>query len=89
MQTLSNTNKTLNFSNQEAPRYPLKKPKKGKYHLVRYIRSDSRLNIFGEMFPVSAELQYEYVVATIVVKEQKLKLFLGQEQVDEFIYRLQ
>ena len=53
------------------------------------LRSDSRLNIFGEMFPVSADLQYEYVVATIVVKEQKLKLFLADEQVDEFNYRLQ
>jgi len=41
------------------------------------------------MFPVSADLQYEYVVATIVVKEQKLKLFLADEQVDEFNYRLQ
>jgi len=57
--------------------------------VVRYIRSDSRLNIFGEMFPVSDELQYEYVVATIVVKEQKLKLFLADEQVDEFNYWLQ
>jgi hypothetical protein len=26
------------------------------------------------MFPVSAELQYEYVMATIVVKEQKLMI---------------
>ncbi len=88
MQTLAKANKTLKFPVQEAPQYPLKKPKKGKYHLVRYIRSDSRLNIFGEMFPVSAELQYEYVVATIVVKEQKLKLFLADNQVDEFNYRL-
>jgi putative transposase len=88
MQSLARANKPLKFPDQEAPQYPLKKPKKGAYHLVRYIRSDSRLNIFGEMFPVSAELQYEYVVATIVVKEQKLKLFLADDQVDEFNYRL-
>jgi hypothetical protein len=56
--------------------------------VVRYIRSDSRLNIFGEIFLVSAELQYEYVTATIDVKEQKLKLFLAHEQVDEFKYLL-
>ena len=56
--------------------------------MVRYIRSDSRLNIFGEIFLVSAELQYEYVTATIDVKEQKLKLFLAHEQVDEFKYLL-
>lgn len=88
MQTLANATKTLKFPTQKAPQYPLKKPTKGKYHLVRYIRSDSRLNIFGEMFPVSAELQYEYVVATIVVKEQKLKLFLADDQMDEFNYQL-
>ena len=90
MQALAGANKPLKFPDQyQAPQYPLKKPKRGKYHVVRYIRSDTRLNIFGEMFPVSDELQYEYVVATIVVKEQKLKLFLADEQVDEFNYRLQ
>ena len=90
MQALAGANKPLKFPDQDQlPQYPLKKPKKGRYHVVRYIRSDSRLNIFGEMFPVSNELQYEYVVATIVVKEQKLKLFLADEQVDEFNYRLQ
>lgn len=90
MQVLTGVKKTLTFPEQkQAPQYPLKKPKSGKYHLVRYIRSDSCLNIFGEIFPVSAELQYEYVVATIVVKEQKLKLFLANEQVDEFNYLLQ
>lgn len=89
MQALASVHKTLKFPKQkQAPQYPLKKPEKGKYHMVRFIRSDSRLNIFGEMFPVSDELQYEYVVATIVVKEQKLKLFLADEQVDEFTYLL-
>lgn len=89
MQALSGANQALKFPDQnQAPQYPLKKPRRGKYHVVRYLRSDSRLNIFGEMFPVSDELQYEYVVATIVVKEQKLKLFLANDQVDEFNYRL-
>ena len=89
MQVLTGTSKALKFPCKgQAPQFPLKKPKKGKYHLVRYIRSDHRLNIFGEIFPVSGELQYEYVVATVVVKEQKLKLFLADTQVDEFEYRL-
>ena len=34
------------------------------------------------------QLQYEYVVATVDVKEQKLKIFLGRAQVDEFDYKL-
>jgi hypothetical protein len=66
----------------------MKKPETGKYHLVRLIRNDLKLNIFGELFPVAPELKLEYVVATINVKEQKLKLFLDNIQVDEFKYTL-
>jgi hypothetical protein len=47
-----------------------------------------RLNICGELFPVAPELKLEYVVATIDVKEQKLKLFLDKTQVEEFDYQL-
>jgi hypothetical protein len=71
-----------------APRHPLDKPEMGCYHLVRFIRSELRLNIFGELFPAPPETQYEYVVATIDVKEQKLKLFLDQVQVTEYKYRM-
>jgi len=66
----------------------LEKPEEGCYHLVRFIRSDRRLNIFGEMFTAPSETQYEYVVATIDVKEQRLKLFLDKIQVQEYEYRL-
>jgi hypothetical protein len=34
------------------------------------------------------ELKLEYVVATIDVKEQKLKLYLDKTQVEEFDYKL-
>ena len=75
-------------SKSNAPRHPLDKPEEGCYHLVRFIRSDCRLNIFGEMFSAPPETQYEYVVATIDVKEQKLKLFLDTIQVEEYKYQL-
>ena len=71
-----------------APSTPLAKPETGTYHLIRLIRSDGQLDVFSERFPVAPELQYEYVVATIDVNEQKLKLFHEQRQVDEFEYRL-
>jgi hypothetical protein len=88
LQALVGANRTLKFPDQnQKPQHPLKKPKTGRYHVVRYIRSDNRLNIFGEFFSVSSELQYEYVVATIDVKEQKLKLFQANKQVDEFNYK--
>jgi putative transposase len=75
-------------SKRDTPRHPLDKPEEGCYHLVRFIRSDCRLNIFGEMFPAPPETQYEYVVATVDVKEQKLKLFLDTIQIEEYKYRL-
>jgi putative transposase len=37
----------------------MKKPETGKYHLVRLIRSDLKLSIFGEIFPVPPELKLE------------------------------
>ena len=75
-------------SKSDVPKHPLDKPEEGCYHLVRFIRSNCRLNIFGEMFPAPPETQYEYVVATVDVKEQKLKLFLDTLQVEEYKYQL-
>lgn len=89
LKALASMEKKLIFpSKGDAPRYPLDKPEEGCYHLVRFIRSDCRLNIFSEMFSVPPETQYEYVVATVDVKEQKLKLFLDKIQVEEYKYQL-
>jgi len=67
--------------------HQIKKPKIGRYHVVKLIRSDLKLNIFGECFSVPPEVMLEYMVATIDVKEQKLKLFLDKIQVEEFDYK--
>ncbi|MCX5810771.1 MAG: IS481 family transposase [Proteobacteria bacterium] len=89
LKALAATNTKLRFPTEaEAPKHRLKKPETGRYHLVRLIRSDLKLNVFGEIFRVPPEIQLEYVVATINVKEQKLKLFLDKTQVDEFRYKL-
>ena len=86
---LARTGRTLAFPPQEeAPQHPLEKPEVGRYHLVRFIRSDLRMNIFGELFSAPTETQYDYVVATVDVAEQKLKLFLDKLQVAEYNYRL-
>src|SRR3989339_1463746 len=89
LKALAATNATLRFSMQEdAPRHRLRKPETGRYHLVRLIRSDLKINIFGELFPVPPETMLEYVVATIDVKDQKLKLFSNKIQFEEFDYSL-
>jgi putative transposase len=88
LRALASMEKTLVFpSKGNAPKYPLDKPEEG-HHLVRFIRSDCRLNIFSEMFSAPPETQYEYVVATVDVKEQKLKLYLDTIHVEEYQYRL-
>jgi hypothetical protein len=89
LKALAATQTQLRFPNNEGnPRQRLEKPEAGRYHLVRLIRSNLKLNIFGEQFSVPPELRLEYVVATIDVKEQKLKLFLDKTQVDEFAYKM-
>ena len=49
----------------DAPRRPIDKPETGRYHLIRLIRSDGLLDIFGERFSVLPETTHEYVRATI------------------------
>ena len=89
IKALSGSKATLRFTNpDDKPQQRLEKPETGRYHLVRLIRRDLKLNILGELFSVPPELKLEYVVATIDVKEQKLKLFLDKSQVDEFAYKM-
>lgn len=89
LKALSASHAKLRFPKEdEPPKQRLKKPELGKYHVVRLIRSDLKVDIFGECFPVPPETMLEYVVATIDVKEQKLKLFLSKIQVEEFDYKL-
>jgi transposase InsO family protein len=89
LKALSITKMKLRFPTKETPPlHPLRKPDTGRYHFIRFIRSDRKLHIFREKFSLAPELQYEYVVATVDVKEQKLKIFLDNAQVDEFDYKL-
>ncbi len=89
IKALSASKATLRFPNPDDKlQQRLEKPETGRYHLVRLIRSDLKLNILGELFSVPPEAKREYVVATIDVKEQKLKLYLGKVQVEEFDYKI-
>lgn len=60
----------------------------GRIVLIRFIRSDRRLNIFGEIFKVSKDLVYSYVKAVIRTKIHSLQLYLNDELVETFRYRL-
>ena len=60
----------------------------GNIILIRFIRSDQLLDIFGEKFKVSKSLVYSYVKAVIVTKIGSLQIYLGDELVDKFNYQL-
>ena len=60
----------------------------GNIILIRFIRSNRILDIFGEKFKVSKNLVYSYVKAVIVTSIHTLQIYLGDELVDSFEYRL-
>ena len=71
-----------------APRIPLKKPEQGRYHVIRFIRSNGKLNIFSEQFPVPPETVYEYVWTTIDVAREKLQIRLHGNLIEEMPYQI-
>ena len=60
----------------------------GTISLIRFIRSDRILNIFGEKFEVSKDLVYSYVQAMIVTEIHTLQVYLGEDFVQSFEYRM-
>jgi len=89
LQSLASSQAALRFPpTLEPPQEPLSKPSQGRYHVVRLIRSDRKLDIFGESFRVPVEAVYEYVWATIDVKKQCLSLYVGDELLKQQDYRV-
>jgi len=60
----------------------------GNIILIRFIRSNRILDIFGERFNVSKDLVYSYVKAVIVTEIHTLQLYIGEELVTSFDYKL-
>ncbi len=65
---------------------PLPHARKGTYRLIRFIRSDRMLDIFGEKFLVPKQAVYEYVTAVIDVKEQVLSVLLDKKVLATIAY---
>jgi transposase InsO family protein len=58
----------------------------GYIHLIRFIRSDRVLDIFGEKFQLDANLVYEYVVATICTEIHQIQVRHDDHLVHSFDY---
>lgn len=82
----SNDNAATIGPNTKLPR--LDEVADGNIILIRFIRSNRVLDIFGEKFIVSKELVYSYVKAIIVTRIHRLQLYLGDDLVDSFEYQL-
>ena len=74
----------LRFPDQPtAPQHPLPKPAHGRYHLIRFVRSDGRIDFFGEPLRVPPEAVYTYVRATVDVGRERLIVVLDGKVIDQ------
>ena len=60
----------------------------GNVILIRFIRSDRKLDVFGEKFFVSKDLVYSYVKALIITDCHIMNVFLHDELVETFEYQM-
>ena len=60
----------------------------GYVHLIRLIRSNHLLDVFGERFAVPADLEYEYVWATIDTVKEKLGVYHDHKLISQYDYPL-
>jgi hypothetical protein len=60
----------------------------GNIILIRFIRSNRQLDIFGEKFKVCKDLIYSYLKAVIITQINQLQLYLGDDLVQTFDYQL-
>lgn len=60
----------------------------GYVHLIRLIRSSHILDVFGERFVVPADVEYEYVWATIDTAKERLGVYHDHKLIAEYDYPL-
>jgi putative transposase len=60
----------------------------GMIHVIRFIRSNRILDIFGEKFSMPMEVEYEYVWAKIDTSQEKLFLYHDSKLIEEHTYHL-
>jgi hypothetical protein len=68
------------------PKPPLPRPVRGRYHFIRFIRSDRVLDLFGEKFVIPPQAAHEYVHATVDLESQQLKIRLDEQVIETFEY---
>ena len=60
----------------------------GYIHIVRFVRSNRILDIFGEKYSMPIELEYEYVWVTIDTGQQTMSIYHDSVLVEKYSYPL-
>jgi len=60
----------------------------GEIHVIRFIRSDLKFNLFNLSFKLPEHTMYEYIRGVIITDEHRLIIFKDQEYVTEFQFLL-
>lgn len=60
----------------------------GEVHVIRFIRSDLKFNIFGLSFILPEEAMYEYIKGIIITGKHQIKFFKEQKLISEFMFIL-
>jgi hypothetical protein len=60
----------------------------GEIHVIRFIRSDLKFNIFGLSYSLPEETKYEYIKGVIIINEHRLIIFKDQKYITEFKFML-
>jgi len=60
----------------------------GYIHIVRFVRSNRILDIFGEKYSMPIEVEYEYVWITIDTGQQKMSVYHDSVLVEQYSYPL-
>ena len=71
-----------------SPRFHFQELPAGKISFICRIRQSGRITIVTEKFEIDPHLAWDYVYATIFVKEQQLKIYHKGEVIKEFPYEL-
>ena len=69
-------------------RFHFKEPPEGKISFICRIRKNGKITIATEKFEIDSDLAWDYVYATIFVKEQTLKIYHQGRVIKEFSYEL-
>jgi putative transposase len=69
-------------------RFQFNEPPDGKVSFICRIRKSGKITIVSEKFEIDPELAWDYVYATIFVKEQILKIYHKGRVIKEFPYEL-